>query len=258
MTWVKIDDTLPGNPKVRGVPLAARWTYISSICYSNLHKLNGDIQRNMLGTLDGNPKIADQLMAAGLWEPRPFGWYIHDYLRHNRSKELIDQRSETYRTNAFAKANSKAISSEKPEQLAKQVALSPSASVLTPLPEKPLDLPQGREREANSSANSSQPWDSLSREEQDTFHEWAKAIGERFVFRPDSSDLVGEMVQAVEEITASVIRQGIRACRSDNVKPWPRELRQRLPGANVETDDLEDRKNRYLSGPIGQRLRSAK
>ena len=250
MTYVKIDDTLPGNPKVRSVSLAARWTYVSSICYSGLHKLNGDIQRNMLNGLDGNPKIAAELVEASLWEPRPFGWYVHDYLKHNRSKELIDKRSETYRLNALARANSSAISTANPEQIGEQVALSVSLYSADPDPPKVSEIRRERDRKANSTANSSEPWHALSQSEQETFHAWAAAIGVQFVFKPDSADMVLDMVQAVEETGADEIRQAIRDCRRDNVKPWPREVRSRLPGTH-EGDDFEARKRRYLGGNLG-------
>jgi hypothetical protein len=40
-------------------------------------------------------KVADGLVAAGLWEddPQGGGWYIHDYLKHNASRELREHRS---------------------------------------------------------------------------------------------------------------------------------------------------------------------
>src|SRR5688572_22885941 len=94
MTWVKIDDAMPGNPKVKGCGLPARWAYIASICYAGRYKTNGKIPRSALADVQATPKIADELVAAGLWEPIPEGWLIHDFLKYNRSKEQAERISE--------------------------------------------------------------------------------------------------------------------------------------------------------------------
>ena len=96
-TYVKIEDDMNLNSKVRGVSLAARWTYVASICHAGRTLSNGEIATADLGLVDGTPKIAKELMDANLWERRDRGWYIHDYLVYNRSREQVE---EIKRTNA--------------------------------------------------------------------------------------------------------------------------------------------------------------
>lgn len=137
MTWVKIDDTLPQNPKVRAVSVPARWTYLSSICYAGLNKTDGFVPASTLLLLDGNAKISDELVAAKLWETRPDGWYVHDYLKYNRSKEKAVQVSEERRSaGSKGAANRWQIATEKNgktiasgEQIAGNLFLSASPSV---------------------------------------------------------------------------------------------------------------------------------
>lgn len=140
-TWVKLDDNLPLNPKVRRVSVAARWSYVASICYAGNSRTDGYVPCGALSLVDGTQRIADELVSAGLWETAPDGWRIHDYLKHNRSKEKVEQvstvRSEAGRVSAAKRQqsvehnankvlNKKAAASEQDVQ---HPVLSASASV---------------------------------------------------------------------------------------------------------------------------------
>ena len=235
MTWVKIEDTMPNNPKVRGIPLAARWAYISSICYAGRYHTNGKIPRSALPAVQATSKIADQLTESGLWEPVSDGWLIHDFLTYNRSKEQSQRITEATRKAGLARHGLSETLPELPANRSangQRNALSLSSSVdPTPLFEVPRVTEERDKSESLSEtlSESLEPWQALSQTGQDTFKAWAMAIGERFVFRPDSADMVLDMCQAVDELPADAIREAIRACRRDNVKAWPREVRARLP-----------------------------
>jgi hypothetical protein len=137
MTWVKIDDGMHQNTKVRGVSLAARWTYIASICRSGATQSDGEILKGDLGLVDGNPKLAKELVAAGLWETTSRGSYvIHDYLVYNRSRLQI---AETAKINAengkrgLATRYAKRLANGEPAGLANGLANARSEnSVLKP------------------------------------------------------------------------------------------------------------------------------
>lgn len=141
MTWVKLDDNLPLNPKVRRVSVAARWSYVASICYAGNSRTDGYVPCGALALVDGTPRIAEELVAAGLWETAPDGWRIHDYLKHNRSKEKVEQvstvRSEAGRVSAAKRQQSVEHNANKvlnkkaavSEQDVQHPVLSASASV---------------------------------------------------------------------------------------------------------------------------------
>jgi hypothetical protein len=137
MTWVKIDDGMHLNGKVRGVSLAARWTYIASICRAGNTQSDGEILGSDLGLIDGTPKIAKELLAAGLWETTSRGSYvIHDYLVYNRSRLQI---AETAKINAengkrgLATRYAKRLANGEPTRLANGLANARSEnSVLEP------------------------------------------------------------------------------------------------------------------------------
>lgn len=140
-TWVKLDDNLPLNPKVRRVSVAARWSYVASICYAGNSRTDGYVPCGALTLVDGTQRIAEELVSAGLWEKAADGWHIHDYLKHNRSKERVEQvstaRSEAGRASAAKRhqpveqepnklLNKMAAAGE---QVASNLFLSASASV---------------------------------------------------------------------------------------------------------------------------------
>ena len=100
MTWVKIDDGMHLNAKVRGVSLAARWAYIAAICRSGATSSDGVIRAGDLGLIDATPKLAKELVAAGLWESSSDGSFVvHDYLVYNRSRAQIEELKRTNSTN---------------------------------------------------------------------------------------------------------------------------------------------------------------
>lgn len=103
-TWVKLDDNLPLNPKVRRVSVAARWSYVASICYAGNSRTDGYVPCGALSLVDGTQRIAEELVSAGLWEKAADGWHIHDYLKHNRSKARVETIIETAREAGRASA----------------------------------------------------------------------------------------------------------------------------------------------------------
>ena len=109
-TWVKLDDNLPLNPKLRRVSPAARWSYVASICYAGNSRTDGYVPSGALSLVDGTPRIAAELVNANLWERVEDGWRIHDYLKHNRSKEKVEEvstvRSQAGRVSAAKRQQS--------------------------------------------------------------------------------------------------------------------------------------------------------
>lgn len=78
MGWARLDDGFNEHPKIRAVSLAARWTFISSLCYAGRRR-NPTITPPTLPLLDATTRVARELEAAGLWDTTPDGWVIHDW-----------------------------------------------------------------------------------------------------------------------------------------------------------------------------------
>ena len=91
MAWGKVDDRLHSTRKWRRTSKGGRalWTTALSWCMSEL--TDGHVPADMLPVLDGNRADAASLVASGLWHTEQDGWYFHDWLDYQPSKERITE-----------------------------------------------------------------------------------------------------------------------------------------------------------------------
>ena len=91
MTWVKLDDTFPDNPKIVEAPPGAITLYIFGLCYASRHLTDGHLTRAAVAKFGVHKwgRSADVLVSLKLWEETDNGWTIHDYLEHQRSAEKV-------------------------------------------------------------------------------------------------------------------------------------------------------------------------
>lgn len=99
VSWAKLDDNLPNNPKIVGLTPTARWLFICGICYSarNLTDgaLTGRTVKVLLAEASASKKHVEELFAAGLWDRAGDGFLIHDYLEYNpRKDEVLEERAK--------------------------------------------------------------------------------------------------------------------------------------------------------------------
>lgn len=97
MSWIRIDDTFPDHPKCRRVGLAGIGLHIGALCYSARLLTDGIVPRAQLPFLTGQPmkaslKLADEMVAAGLWEQAGDDYALHDYLEYNPSRADVMER----------------------------------------------------------------------------------------------------------------------------------------------------------------------
>lgn len=99
--WVRLDDRFSDHPKVVGLSDKAFRVHVSALCYANRHRTNGVLSLGMQRALRATPKVASELVRAGIWELAPQGGVrIHDYLEYQPTPEEIaahDQRREEIR-----------------------------------------------------------------------------------------------------------------------------------------------------------------
>ena len=96
MTWAKLDDGFYSHPKILRADLQAIGLYCLSLAYSACHELDGAVPAEAVAMLArGDERLAEQLVTLGLYEPQPFGYKIHDFLRYNPSaRQVRKQRKE--------------------------------------------------------------------------------------------------------------------------------------------------------------------
>jgi hypothetical protein len=94
--WVKLDDRMPRNPKVRGLSDRAFRAYIEGLCHCGEQETNGHLDRATVKAV-ARPRVVEELLAAGLWivaGPEEFGIWVKDYLDFNPSREDIRKQRE--------------------------------------------------------------------------------------------------------------------------------------------------------------------
>jgi len=84
MLWARFDCQSPSHPKIHRAGAEAAWLWHSSICYSNLHHLNGRLSKDILCLLYAplakkTGPLARKLCEVGLWHDRGDHFEIHDY-----------------------------------------------------------------------------------------------------------------------------------------------------------------------------------
>ncbi len=96
MTWVKLDDTFPNNPKILPISDKAFRLYVEGLCYSNQYLTDGFLAQAAVDRLDSG-KALPELIEAGLWIDVEGGAQIHDYCKHQSTREDVEVKREANR-----------------------------------------------------------------------------------------------------------------------------------------------------------------
>lgn len=105
MAWARIDDSMPDHPKVVEVGPVAELVAYRAICYANRYLTDGFIPFGALSGLTARldwvlmdqvpaeliaDRMAERLVASGLWHKHRGGFLIHDFLDYNFSRAEIE------------------------------------------------------------------------------------------------------------------------------------------------------------------------
>jgi hypothetical protein len=96
MTWIKLDDTLPNNPKILPLSDKAFRLYIEGLCYANQYLTDGFLAQAVVNRLDSG-NACKELLEAGLWIEVENGTQIHDYCEHQTSRKVVEEKREQVR-----------------------------------------------------------------------------------------------------------------------------------------------------------------
>ena len=108
MTWVRFDDGVPFHVKiVRAGPQAA-WLWACGMAHCNRYHTDGAIPKDMLDTIHAHrrewpprvtQRLADRLVAVGLWHDRGTHYDVHDYADYQEEalKSVVQLRRDAAR-----------------------------------------------------------------------------------------------------------------------------------------------------------------
>lgn len=152
MSWVRLDDLCPENPKLEQAGAAAGWLWVCGLAYCNRRtRRDGFIPSAKVSQLYlGMPapmKNAQRLVDAGLWEICDGGYRIHDYLKFQPTAEKVAEVSakraaagkiggeESGKARSKIEANDEAICFDSDEANGKQTLSEKS----NPVPSRPKE-----------------------------------------------------------------------------------------------------------------------
>lgn len=97
MPWGRLDDGLYDHPKLDKLGrqrLAAVGLWALSISWCNRRLTDGFVPCDRIRLLGGTTALADLLVAAEMFEARPDGYLVHDFLDFNDSAVTIQSRRD--------------------------------------------------------------------------------------------------------------------------------------------------------------------
>ena len=92
MPWVRLDDRFPSHRKVALLSDRAFRLHVSAICWCAENLTDGHIadrELPLITRLRNVKATAKQLEDAGLWDRSDAGWFVHDYLDYNPSRDQV-------------------------------------------------------------------------------------------------------------------------------------------------------------------------
>lgn len=104
MTWFRVEQDLPDNPKIAQAGTTAAWLYVCGIAYCSRNLTDGFIPAVVAHrlTIFDNPEetceqSAHKLCLTGLWEQVIGGYSVANYLKWQPSKAEIEAKREAAR-----------------------------------------------------------------------------------------------------------------------------------------------------------------
>ncbi len=96
MTWFKLDDNFPDNPKVvaavEDAGLGIIGLFVSAGCYCSRQETDGRFPKSMAVRFGATRKLVAALVTHGLWHDLGDYYEIHDFLEYNPSKAELDSK----------------------------------------------------------------------------------------------------------------------------------------------------------------------
>lgn len=96
--YIVVADEFPRHPKTLDLTDSGFRAVIELWCYCNEYRTDGHVPRGHLKRSYG--KVLNELIDLGFVEETPDGYYMHDYLEHQKSSEEIAGHKEKKRASA--------------------------------------------------------------------------------------------------------------------------------------------------------------
>lgn len=138
MPWARIDDGLHANEKFAAISLGATGLWTLCLSWTTDQLKDGFIPKAMVTRLGGCDALdlAQELVAAGLWEEAEGGYQVHDYLEYNppSTKVIAEREAAKARMTRRRTEQKPNIDEGSPDVRPNFARSSPSPTPHSPLP----------------------------------------------------------------------------------------------------------------------------
>ena len=142
MVWFRVDDGFADHPKVIGCSLAAVGLWTKAGAWCSKHLTDGAVPGAMVRVFGGTPKLAAELVAAGLWDTTTTGFLFHDWKARNPLREDVESRRTSDAERKRLERESEKSPGGRPNghntDGASDSAPSPRARARVPVPSRPV------------------------------------------------------------------------------------------------------------------------
>lgn len=90
-TWIKLYDSTPRHPTILGLSDSAFRSWFNALCYASEFTTDGFIPKTAASQVMRKPRDAAELVGAGRLIAEESGWWVVNYLEHQRSREQIER-----------------------------------------------------------------------------------------------------------------------------------------------------------------------
>lgn len=238
-TWIRIDDTMPDNPKIVAAGGCAAWLYTCSIAYSSRNLTDGFIPTGIASRLtdfDNTAELAARLVTVGLWKTVEGGWQIHDYAEHQRTAAEIEvQRSEA--RDRQARSRNSRPARTKPETPATSSQVNPMSHTCH------SDVTRDKRvtHPPVSRVGHSEVTQPETETEPETNHHPLPPVDNQTAVDPTAGGGGGEQLTALDIATAAAHALAANTPGINNTTAWTRTVTARLTRDHPDITDLATR-----------------
>jgi hypothetical protein len=97
VTYFKVDDGLAFHPKMMRLSANAVRAWLFAGTWCGRYLTDGFLPDDALSVVKGSAEIADELVAAGLWDEVIGGYQFHDWAEYQYSKDQVERKRESDR-----------------------------------------------------------------------------------------------------------------------------------------------------------------
>lgn len=221
MIYVRLEVGFPWHRKVLPLSDKAFRLHITALCHCRAYLTDGHVDRALIKAWSCSVKQTMALERAGLWEPTPSGWLIHDYTDYNPVREEIEDVSAKRAAAGSLGGRAKAKGAQTtPKQDAKQRASKPLAN---PQANREEESREDQRRVEERFASARDPlW-------RDKFLTLLTAFGAN-----PTRQVEDEFAQISTEHSIDDITKAIAAARRSGRRLYPSRIWPHLPGYTPE------------------------